>query len=128
MPSGKPGRYGGGPFDAPVIIEAAINGATTKSQNPHVPKTAEEIAADAMACLDAGASIIHAHCDPVGGTDDAVASPAAAQAFAARTHASYASFPGGHFVLLVRREDTLKAIAGWLMGQLGLHETGTAHR
>jgi pimeloyl-ACP methyl ester carboxylesterase len=62
------------------------------------------------------------------GTDDAVASPAAAQAFAARTHASYASFPGGHFVLLVRREDTRKAIAGWLMGQLGLHETGTVHR
>jgi pimeloyl-ACP methyl ester carboxylesterase len=62
------------------------------------------------------------------GTDDRVASPAAAQAFAARTQASYASFPGGHFVLLVRREDMRKAIAGWLMGQLGLHETGTVHR
>ncbi len=58
---------------SPVIIEAAINGATTKAQNPHVPKTAEEIAAESMACLDAGASIIHAHCDPVGGPDDEVA-------------------------------------------------------
>jgi uncharacterized protein (DUF849 family) len=56
-----------------VIIEAAINGATTKAVNPNVPKTAEEIAADALATLDAGAAIIHAHCDPVGGPDDEVA-------------------------------------------------------
>jgi 3-keto-5-aminohexanoate cleavage enzyme len=57
----------------PVIIEAAINGATTRDMNPNVPKTADEIAADAMACLAAGASVIHAHCDPVGGPDDEVA-------------------------------------------------------
>jgi 3-keto-5-aminohexanoate cleavage enzyme len=57
----------------PVIIEAAINGATKKAANPNVPITADEIAADALACLDAGASIIHAHCDPVGGPDDEVA-------------------------------------------------------
>ena len=57
----------------PVIIEAAINGATSKDVNPHVPKSAEEITADALAALDAGAAIIHAHCDPVGGPDDEVA-------------------------------------------------------
>ena len=57
----------------PVIIEAAINGATKKDKNPNVPVTADEIAADALACIDAGASIIHAHCDPVGGPDDEVA-------------------------------------------------------
>ena len=57
----------------PVIIEAAINGATKKEKNPNVPITADEIAADALACIDAGASIIHAHCDPVGGPDDEVA-------------------------------------------------------
>jgi uncharacterized protein (DUF849 family) len=56
-----------------VIIEAAINGATSKDVNPNVPKSAEEIAADAVAALEAGASIIHAHCDPVGGPDDEVA-------------------------------------------------------
>jgi uncharacterized protein (DUF849 family) len=58
---------------APVIIEAAINGATKKDRNPNVPITAEEIAEDALACLDAGAAIIHAHCNPIGGPDDAVA-------------------------------------------------------
>ena len=57
----------------PVIIEAAINGATTKATNPNVPTTAEEIAADALAVLDAGAAIVHVHCDPVSGPDDEVA-------------------------------------------------------
>ena len=57
----------------PVIIEAAINGATTKATNPNVPITAEEIAADALAVIDAGAAIVHAHCDPVSGPDDEVA-------------------------------------------------------
>jgi len=45
----------------PVIIEVAINGSCSKARNPHVPIGPEEIAADAIACLDAGASIIHSH-------------------------------------------------------------------
>ena len=45
----------------PAIIEAAINGATTKDRNPNVPRSAEEIAADALACIEAGAAIIHNH-------------------------------------------------------------------
>lgn len=57
----------------PVIIEAAINGATSKATNPNVPITAEEIAADALAVIDAGAAIVHVHCDPVSGPDDEVA-------------------------------------------------------
>ena len=44
-----------------VIIEAAINGATTKARNPHVPISVDEIVADAQACFDAGASIVHHH-------------------------------------------------------------------
>ncbi len=47
----------------PLIIEAAINGASTKRRNPNVPMSAEEIAADAIACLDAGAAIVHNHTD-----------------------------------------------------------------
>ena len=45
----------------PVLVEAAINGMSTKERNPHVPITPEEIRADAARCLDAGATIIHAH-------------------------------------------------------------------
>ena len=37
------------------------------------PTTAEEIAADALAVIDAGAAIVHAHCNPVSGPDDQVA-------------------------------------------------------
>ena len=59
----------------------------------------------------------------VHGSDDPMASVAAARAFAARTHASYAGFDGGHFVLLVRRTEARMAISNWLMGQLGLHGT-----
>lgn len=52
--------------DGPVIIEAAINGITPKSRNPNVPREPEEIAADALACIEAGASIIHNHIDKTG--------------------------------------------------------------
>ena len=47
----------------PVVIEAALNGATPKSVNPHVPRTPAEIARDAIECIDAGASIVHNHND-----------------------------------------------------------------
>jgi len=47
--------------DGPVIVEAALNGGRTKAQNAHVPSTSEELVADALACLDAGASVIHTH-------------------------------------------------------------------
>jgi len=50
----------------PVIIEAAINGATTKERNPNVPRTPDEIAVDALACFEAGAAVIHNHIDLAG--------------------------------------------------------------
>ncbi len=52
--------------DRPVIIEAAINGVTTRARNPHVPIEPTEIAADTLACIEAGASIIHHHIDLAG--------------------------------------------------------------
>ncbi len=47
--------------ERPIIIEAAINGPTRRSRNPHVPITPEEIASDALACFEAGAAIVHQH-------------------------------------------------------------------
>ena len=47
--------------DAPVIIEAALNGVTSRAHNANVPATAEEQAKDALACVDAGATVIHTH-------------------------------------------------------------------
>ena len=47
--------------DQAVVIEAAVNGATSKERNPNVPSTPAEIAADALTCLEAGAAIVHNH-------------------------------------------------------------------
>jgi len=48
-------------MSTPVIIEAALNGVTSPRRNPAVPTTPEDLAAVGLACLDAGASIIHTH-------------------------------------------------------------------
>jgi 3-keto-5-aminohexanoate cleavage enzyme len=46
---------------APVVIEAAINGA-----NPDAPRLPHEISETALACFAAGAAIVHNHIDIVG--------------------------------------------------------------
>jgi uncharacterized protein (DUF849 family) len=54
---------------SPVIIEAAINGVTSKERNPNVPRTPEEISVDALACIEAGAAVVHNHIDRAGITE-----------------------------------------------------------
>lgn len=45
-----------------LIITAALCGAgTTKAQTPYVPVTPDEIAADSVACVKAGAAVLHLH-------------------------------------------------------------------
>ncbi len=48
-------------MDTPLILEVAVNGATTRAEHPRVPLTADEIVADARACAAAGAAVIHVH-------------------------------------------------------------------
>ena len=45
----------------PVFLEVAINEAVTRDQHRFVPVTPEECAADAIACVRAGASFAHWH-------------------------------------------------------------------
>jgi len=47
----------------PVILEVALNGSSRQASNPNVPVSIEELTADALACLRAGAQIIHQHDD-----------------------------------------------------------------
>lgn len=56
-------KLGRMPSAPPLVIEAAINGSTSKAANPNVPRTVEEIVASAIACVEAGASIVHNHND-----------------------------------------------------------------
>jgi uncharacterized protein (DUF849 family) len=57
---------------APVIIELAVNGATPRSANPHVPRTPVEIAEVAVAAVERGAAIVHNHNDEPMFTTDGV--------------------------------------------------------
>ena len=57
----------------PLIIEAAVNGSTKKSRNPHTPITPDELNADILACLEAGAAVIHNHIEDYSLTGEAAA-------------------------------------------------------
>jgi 3-keto-5-aminohexanoate cleavage enzyme len=52
----------------PLIVEVALTELASKSANPNVPYSLEDIVADAVACAKAGAAIVHFHArDPVSG-------------------------------------------------------------
>src|SRR4051812_47345979 len=51
----------GGAMSKPLLIEVALTGVTNPRRNANVPATVEAHAEDALACIDAGASIIHTH-------------------------------------------------------------------
>lgn len=62
--------------DELLVTEAALNGGTPKSRNPNVPRSPAEIVDDAIACIDAGAAIVHNHNDePVIGGPNGVHAP-----------------------------------------------------
>ena len=70
--SGLRSNYAFKKDETPVILEVAINGSATKKVNPTAPETPAEIAEQAIQCLDAGATIIHAHTNkPMEDTDAA---------------------------------------------------------
>ena len=75
--------------DAPVIIEAALNGVTSRARNANVPATAEEQAKDALACVDAGATVIHTHAPNI-----AVPPAEAAEQYATAFRPVVETFPG----------------------------------
>ena len=54
-----------------LIIEVRMNETARKQANPNVPYTPDEIVADALACAEAGAAIVHFH-----GRDAMAARPA----------------------------------------------------
>jgi len=56
----------------PVILELAVNGATPRSRNRHVPRDPGEIAEVAPAGVELGASIVHSHNDEPMFTPDGV--------------------------------------------------------
>ncbi|MEO0383798.1 MAG: 3-keto-5-aminohexanoate cleavage protein [Pseudomonadota bacterium] len=53
-----------------IIIEARVNELATRKGNPHVPFLPKEIIADAKACFNEGAAIVHFHGRKADGTPD----------------------------------------------------------
>ncbi|RYD40419.1 MAG: 3-keto-5-aminohexanoate cleavage protein, partial [Verrucomicrobiaceae bacterium] len=53
-----------------LIIEVRMNEYATRSGNPNVPWTPQEITEDALACREAGASSVHFHCRTAEGRPD----------------------------------------------------------
>lgn len=70
-------------MDSPLIVEAAINGSARRADAPHVPVTPADQAHDALACIAAGAAVVHQHDDP------AVGATGGAPAMAARSATVY---------------------------------------
>lgn len=57
-----------------MIIEVALNGITSRARNARVPVQPEELAREAIECIDAGATIVHTHAHNLGAqVDDLVA-------------------------------------------------------
>ena len=55
-------------MDPLIITVAAVGAEVTKEQQPNLPVTPDELAADAVACREAGASIYHLHVRASDGT------------------------------------------------------------
>ncbi len=111
----------------PAIIEVAINGATTKERNPNVPRTPDEIAADALACLAAGAAIIHNHIDLTGISEDEAAErylEAWRVVLAERPDALW--YPTVHFGTTMSLEHLTPIAASGLL-RLGLTDPGSVN-
>lgn len=111
----------------PAIIEVAINGATTKERNPNVPRTPDEIAADALACIEAGAAIIHNHID-LTGISEAEAAERYLEAWrvvlAERPDALW--YPTVHFGTPLSLEHLIPIAASGLL-RLGLTDPGSVN-
>jgi len=117
-----------------VIVEAALNGGLTKRHNARVPRSVDEIVADALACLDAGASVIHNHNDEavIGGAPGHDPAPYAAAW--RRVRARYPEvicYPtmagGGHGIDIATRYAHIDALAASRDLDLGLVDPGTTN-
>ena len=67
-----------------MLLEACLNGARTKSEHPAIPRTPEELAAESLASVMAGARVLHLHPYDAAGAETFAAEPCAAALLAIR--------------------------------------------
>jgi uncharacterized protein (DUF849 family) len=94
-----------------ALLEAALNG---DRDHPRAPRTPEELARDAAACVDAGAAVLHLHPYDLAGRETL-----AAEACAAAIRAVHAACPGVPISLSTSAEieadpaKRLQLVAAW---------------
>lgn len=119
----------------PLIIEAALNGGTLKHRNLKVPRTPDEIAADGLRCLEAGAAIVHNHNDEpvVGGANGVHAAGPYVEAWTQilAVHPDAILYPtmasGGSRTNITERYAHIPALAGAGVLRMGLVDPGSVN-
>ena len=96
------------------LLQACLNGARTDDEHPAIPRSPQELAADARAAVDAGARILHLHPH-----DEARVETLAAEPCAAALRAVRAACPGVPVSLSTSADiepdprRRLELVAGW---------------
>jgi len=114
----------------PLIVEAALNGATPQAIQPHAPRTTEEIVATARACLDAGAAIVHHHnAEGLGDARHEAAPYVAVWRAVLGTHPDALLYPtmgsGGPHTTIAERYAHVEALADAGLLRMGLVDPGS---
>jgi uncharacterized protein (DUF849 family) len=99
-----------------VLIEAALNGGRSRDEHPAVPLTPAELAADARACVDAGAEILHFHPRDERGGETLDAGPCANAVLAVREACPGVPvvLSGGVWIARGDRKRQFELIEGWI--------------
>jgi uncharacterized protein (DUF849 family) len=99
-----------------VRIQAALNGGRSREEHPAIPQSPEELAADARACVDAGAEILHFHPRDERGGETLDAGPCANAVLAVR--AACPGIPvvlsGGLWIARGDRKRQFELIDRWI--------------
>jgi uncharacterized protein (DUF849 family) len=117
---------------APAIIEVAMNGGLPKRVNPRTPRTPDEVSAEALRCIEAGACILHNHTDDavIGGNGIHNPEPyRAAWSSILAEHPNALLYPtmpgGGAGQPIEQRYAHIEQLADWGLLGLGLLDPGT---
>jgi uncharacterized protein (DUF849 family) len=69
------------------LLEVALNGSRSTDEHPRIPRTPDELAEEARACVEAGARVVHLHPYDAAGRETLAAEPCAAALRAVRAAA-----------------------------------------
>lgn len=116
-------------FSDPVMIEVALNGATQPDRNPNAPQTQERLIEDGLACLEAGATILHTHAPDIG-----IPGEAGAQAYLDHYQPILERFPDALLYptlvfaeTMVEKTSHLEPLAKSLPLRMGFVDPGSAN-